>query len=164
MSRLTTIVVEYDFFSDHLAELPADGNRYELVDGLLLVSPAPVERHQCVLSELSHLMRASVRVGRLVYFAPLDVRLSDRVQVQSDLLVVLNRLPLLCVELLSPSIRQHDVMLTRRACERAGIASYWILDPAVPSLVALALQDGAHVGIARVEGAGKSGRPRRRTP
>lgn len=81
-------------------------------------------------------------------------------QVQPDLLVVadgpardrLDRLPLLCVELLSPGTRRHDLVLKRRAYERAGIASYWIVDPAVPALVVLELQDGAYAEVARVEG------------
>lgn len=63
MSGMTTIAVEDDFLADHLDELPDDGNRYELVDGLLLVSPAPAERHQRVLSELFHLLRTAAPMG-----------------------------------------------------------------------------------------------------
>ncbi|MBC7374270.1 MAG: hypothetical protein H7323_09800 [Frankiales bacterium] len=74
MSGRTTIGAEEDFLADHLAELPADGNRHETDDGLLLVGPALAERHQRVLSELSQLMRASVRVGRLVNRSALGAR------------------------------------------------------------------------------------------
>ena len=160
MTGMTTIPVEDDFLADHLAELPDDGNRYELVDGLLLVSPSPAERHQRALFELYSVLRAAAPSHLRVYGAPLDVRFSPRVQVQPDLLVVqdgpardkLDRLPLLCVELLSPGTRRHDLVLKRRAYERAGVRSYWIVDPSVPSLTALELREAAYAEVARVEG------------
>jgi Uma2 family endonuclease len=160
MNGMTTIPVADDFLADDLDQLPDDGNRYELVDGLLLVSPAPKERHQRALIELVVLLRIHAPAGLRVYVAPLDVRLSERVQVQPDLLVVedgpprdkLDRLPLLCVELLSPGTRRHDLVLKRRAYERAGVAAYWIVDPRVPSVTVLELRDGAYVEVARAAG------------
>ncbi|MFP5218384.1 MAG: Uma2 family endonuclease [Actinomycetes bacterium] len=160
MSTVTVIEVDDDFTADALDELPDDGNRYELVDGLLLVSPSPTERHQRALGELFVQLRAAAPPGLRVYAAPLDVRFSMRVQTQPDLLVVedgpprekLERLPLLCVELLSPGTRRHDVVLKRRAYERERVASYWLVDPDEPSLAALELRDGVHVEVARVEG------------
>jgi Uma2 family endonuclease len=160
MSGVTTIPVEDDFVADDLDQLPDDGNRYELVDGLLLVSPSPTERHQRGLGGLFVLLHAAAPPGVRVYGAPLDVRLTERVQVQPDLIVVedgpprdkLDRLPLLCVELLSPGTRRHDLVLKRRAYEREGITSYWLVDPLTPSLTVLELHGGAYVQVARVEG------------
>ena len=160
MSTVSVIEVDDDFTADALDELPDDGNRYELVDGLLLVSPSPTEQHQRALGELFVLLRLTAPPGLRVYAAPLDVRFSMRVQAQPDLLVVedgpprerLERLPLLCVELLSPGTRRHDLVLKRRAYEREGVAHYWLVDPAVPSLTALELRDGAYVEVAHVEG------------
>ncbi|MGI8536254.1 MAG: Uma2 family endonuclease [Mycobacteriales bacterium] len=157
---MTTIPVEDDFLADDLDQLPDDGKRYELVDGLLLVSPVPKERHQRALIELAFLLRAHAPRGLRVYVAPLDVRLSERVQVQPDILVVedgpprdkLDRLPLLCVELLSPGTRRHDLVLERRAYERAGVASYWIVDPQKPSVTVLELQHGTYAEVARASG------------
>lgn len=160
MSGVTTIPVDDDFLADELDQLPDDGNRYELVDGLLLVSPSPTERHQRALTELLVLLKAAAPPGLRVYAAPLDVRFSPRVQVQPDLLVVedgpprdrLDRLPLLCVELLSPGTRRHDLVLKRRAYERERVASYWLVDPDTPSLTALELADGRYRQVAHVEG------------
>jgi Uma2 family endonuclease len=160
MAGMTTIPVEDDFLADDLAELPDDGNRYELVDGLLLVSPSPTERHQRALGNLYAILRSSAPAHLRVYIAPLDVRFSPHVQVQPDVLVAedgpardkLERIPLLCVELLSPGTRRHDLVLKRRAYEREGVRSYWIVDPKRPSLTVLELQDGAYREAARVEG------------
>jgi Uma2 family endonuclease len=158
---MTTIPVEDDFMADDLAELPDDGNRYELVDGLLLVSPAPAERHQRAVAEMFGLLRAAAPAGLRVYVAPLDVRLSDRVEVQPDLVVAmdgpprdrLDQVPLLCVEVLSPSTSRHDLVLKRRAYERGAVPSYWIVDPRVPSVTVLELVDGIYGEVAQATGA-----------
>jgi Uma2 family endonuclease len=78
--------------------------------------------------------------------------------VQPDVLVAedgpprdrLDRLPLLCVEILSPATRRHDLVLKRRAYERAAVPSYWLVDPDVPSLVVLELQEGRYSEVAHV--------------
>jgi Uma2 family endonuclease len=80
MSSVTTIEVGEDFLADDLDQLPDDGNRYELIDGLLLVSPAPAERHQRALVSLLAALHRCCSQGLRAYVAPVDVRLSDRVQ------------------------------------------------------------------------------------
>ena len=40
------------FTVDDLETFPDDGNRYELLDGVLLVTPAPGNAHQVVASRL----------------------------------------------------------------------------------------------------------------
>lgn len=160
MAGVTTIPVDEDFLADDLDQLPDDGQRYELLDGLLLVSPAPSERHQRVVAELLVLLRAAAPAGLRVYVAALDVRFSPRAQVQPDVLVAadgpprdrLDRVPLLCAEVLSPSTRRHDLVLKRRAYEQAGVAAYWLVDPLVPSVTALELRHGVYEQVAHVVG------------
>ncbi len=60
--------------------------------------------------------------------------------------------PLLAVEILSPSTRRFDLMLKRSRLEAAGCASYWVVDPHRPSLVAWDLRDGVYVEVANVSG------------
>lgn len=57
---------------DDLERLPDDGLQYELLDGILLVSPAPVVRHQVVAANLFTVVRASCPHDMLALFAPLD--------------------------------------------------------------------------------------------
>jgi len=142
---------------DDLDLLPDDGLQYELLDGLLLVTPAPAILHQRVIGNLYVLLRAACSPGFEVFLAPLDWRPDLRTSLQPDLLVVRNEdvgeqnvtAPLvLAVEVLSPSTRRKDQVLKRSKYQDAGVQSYWIIDPAEPSLLALDLTDGSYVTTA----------------
>lgn len=144
-----------------LETMPDDGHRYELVDGALLVTPAPSVRHQRVSTRLLVLLHASCPADLEVFAAPLDVILSANTGVQPDLLVArredlteknLPAAPMLAVEILSPSSRLVDLSLKKAAYERAAIPSYWVVDPVEPRLTAWNLRDGAYVEVADVAG------------
>lgn len=60
--------------------------------------------------------------------------------------------PLLAIEILSPSTRMFDLVLKKERCQRAGIPSYWVIDPEGPRLVAWELRDGEFVEITDVTG------------
>jgi Uma2 family endonuclease len=144
-----------------LDRLPDDGRRYELIDGVLLVSPAPAIRHQIVAGNLSDLLRRACPPDRLALFAPVDVVLGTDTVLQPDLVVAAKEdfgeqdlpvAPLLAVEVLSPSTRRIDVMLKFSRYESAGCPAYWVVDPDTPSLIAWELQDGAYVQVAKATG------------
>ena len=146
---------------DDLDRLPDDGLQYELLDGLLLVTPAPVPVHQRVIGNLYLLLRAACPPGFEVFLAPLDWRPDLRTSLQPDLLVVRNddvgpknvTAPLvLAVEVLSPSTRRKDHVLKRSKYEDAGVQSYWIVDPQEPSVLALGLVDEAYTPAAQTGG------------
>lgn len=122
--------------------LPDDGKRYEVLDGELLVSPAPTWDHQAVLSRLFRIIDPYVERHALGWtrWSPADIELSPDTSVQPDLFVVpdegagepkswrdVKRL-LLTVEALSPSTARFDRFLKRPAYQKAGIPEYWILD------------------------------------
>lgn len=161
MSVVTTLPWGRPLTADDLELMPDDGHRYELVDGTLLVSPGPVPLHQLVVSRLLRVLSTGTPAGVEVLSAPLDVRLADDTQVQPDLLVALRsdfgpkRIeapPMLVVEVLSPSTRLIDLNLKRARYERAGIASYWVVDPDEPRLISWELREGAYVEVADVAG------------
>jgi Uma2 family endonuclease len=144
-----------------LDRLPDDGLQYELLDGLLLVSPAPVTQHQRAVGQLHLLLAPACPTGLEVFLSPLDWRPDIRTSLQPDLVVVRDedvetkniRKPLvLAVEVLSPSTRRKDLVLKRSKYEDVGVASYWVVDPEEPSVVVYQLVEGRYVETGRASG------------
>src|SRR3954452_25568565 len=75
------------FTVDDLVDLPDDGRRYELIDGVLLVSPAPTWAHQEMVAALYRLLHAHCPPDLRVVIAPFGVRTSDSNEVQPDVVV-----------------------------------------------------------------------------
>lgn len=128
---------------DDVWALPDDPrNRYEAVDGELLVTPAPRELHQIAVGELHVLLRDYARATGAwqALMAPGDVVIFDKNLVQPDLYLTRKRtvaeremspkalsLPVLVVEVLSPSTARNDRVIKRGLYQRAAI-DYWIID------------------------------------
>lgn len=129
--------------ADMVRALPEDGNRYEVVAGELLVTPAPSWRHGDAVVESCVLLRRYCRehgVGH-VKIAPQDVEFDERNMVEPDLFVVplvdglkpldwaAVRQLLLAVEVLSPGTARHDRFTKRALYQARGVPEYWIVDP-----------------------------------
>lgn len=146
---------------DDLATMPEDGHRYELIDGVLIVSPSPTLDHQRCVVSLVVLLRAARKPEHEVVLGPFDVRFSRTTVLIPDLLVArksdltparLETAPLLVVEVRSPSTRLFDQGPKRMVYEEAGVPAYWLVDPEGPSLTVLELEDGRYVERATVNG------------
>lgn len=131
-----------DWTVARLHALPDDGNRYEIIDGVLYVTPAPAAPHQWVLGNLYGVLRPYAHaVGLSVLFAPADIEYSGRTLVQPDLFAFANPSgeaprtwadvqPLvLALEALSPSTRRRDRTVKRDLYLREGVPEYWVVDP-----------------------------------
>ncbi|MEO7965683.1 MAG: Uma2 family endonuclease, partial [Gemmatimonadaceae bacterium] len=133
---------EQNWDVDKLHALPDDGNRYELIDGELFVSPAPSRAHQRASRELVWRLLPYVELlgGLEVLYAPFAVTWSTRTEVQPDVLVVplhrdteigavaTHRLLELVVEILSPSTARVDRYRKRALYQKQRVAEYWIVD------------------------------------
>jgi Uma2 family endonuclease len=127
----------------HYAALPNDGHRYEILDGVLYMAPAPISWHQLIAMSISFQLYTYITMKDLgnVMAAPLDVELSPQSVVQPDLAVLLHGNPAeliatrikgtpdLVVEILSPSTVEVDRQLKYQKYARAGVKEYWIVDP-----------------------------------
>jgi Uma2 family endonuclease len=125
---------------ERVLALPADGNRYELIDGELLVSPGPRPLHQVAVIVLHRRLDAYIMMHRLGLSMPLaaDLEPEPGQLTQPDIFVLPPGprflrwedapLPFLVVEVLSPSTARYDRGLKRRFYQRAGIAEYWVVD------------------------------------
>jgi Uma2 family endonuclease len=129
------------YTADMVRALPDDGNRYEVVYGELLVTPAPRLWHQELVKRLTvalhHYLRRET-VG-LVLNAPADISWGRDVLVQPDVFVALRdearslawsevRTLLLVAEVLSPSTARADRILKRLRYREAGVPLYWVVD------------------------------------
>ncbi len=127
---------------EEVLALPDDGNRYELIDGTLLVSPSPRYLHQRAIISLLMLLEPYVRTHRIgsLVISPADLDFKSRQVLQPDLFVgalVDGRepaewkdvgIPFLVVEILSPSTERYDRFTKRHFYQRSGVAAYWIVD------------------------------------
>ncbi|MBV9142244.1 MAG: Uma2 family endonuclease [Pseudonocardiales bacterium] len=157
-----SVTASTPFTVHDLEGMPDDGRRYELIDGELLVSPAPGLRHQTISLRLYRVLDDACPEDLYVLAAPFAVRTDLSNEVQPDVLVArfaeltdknLPAAPVLAVEVLSPSGRLIDLNLKRAAYQRMGTPSYWVLDPDPPDLLVLELDtDGQYQEVARVVG------------
>ncbi len=131
-----------------------DDTRYEIIEGELIMSPAPVTRHQRISRKLGYAFNEFVEKKRNgeILFAPLDVVLSPHNVFQPDILFISNEnkdilteknvqgAPDLIVEILSPGTAVYDMGIKKDVYERVGVKELWILDP--ESDTALVYQNG----------------------
>ena len=122
------------------AGIPPSPNRYELIDGELCVTPAPSPFHQRVSRRLQRVLEDYFHPRGLgeVFDAPIDLILTRRDVVQPDLLVAaagqvsargIEGVPLLVVEILSPSTTRQDRTVKAQRYAALGIVHYWMADP-----------------------------------
>jgi Uma2 family endonuclease len=141
--------VDRPFDLEDLLATPDDGNRYEVLNGALVVTPPPGPAHQTAAGNLFVLLNEAARAkGLRAFFAPLAWRIGPGQVPEPDLMVVspqaigkqaIERAPLLVVEILSPSGRDRDLFEKRRIYANAGAAWYWVVDPDEPSVTVLHL-------------------------
>ncbi len=149
------------------AQLP-EGAPYQLIDGELVMSPAPTPRHQRIARNLARALDGFVEERGLgeIFFAPIDVYLSETDTPQPDILFIakarlgiigekyVDGAPDLVMEILSPSTAYHDLKKKKRLYEASGVKEYWIVDPEAQEIEVYALVEGQFDLFARVAGQG----------
>ena len=144
-------------YADYAA-IREDGHRYEIVNGVLYMTPSPSLGHQAIAGEIFAYLRNFVQMAGLgrVFVAPTDVELSYKNVVQPDVFVVLNEhldrmagsrligAPDLVVEIASPSTARHDLREKQDAYTRAGVLEYWIVTPGEQVVEVLVLEDSLY--------------------
>lgn len=123
-----------------LERFPHDGNRYELLDGVLLVTPAPSFSHEVVVARIAFILASAVQApGHAIVLTHGAVSFPPRTQLEPDILVVPQRFPgeakwheitehWLAVEVFSSSSRIYDSEFKRDAYLALGVREVWIVD------------------------------------
>ncbi|GAK49111.1 hypothetical protein U14_00329 [Candidatus Moduliflexus flocculans] len=132
-----------------------DGQRYELLHGSIhAMSPAPNSKHQATSGNLNWQIRSFLKPKAKcqIFYAPIDVYLSDDTVVQPDIIVVCDPkkivkkgcvgAPDLVIEILSPSTAKTDWRDKYKLYEETGVREYWIVNPDENLLHAFRLIDG----------------------
>jgi len=138
-----------------LDAMPDDGHRWELIDGSLIVSPAPPGAHQWCAGQLFGLLHEACTPDTVVMPAPYDWRAAATGEsFQPDLTVIrrddfdpdgpLRATPLLVAEVISSGGETLDRVLKRARYEALAVPAYWIVNPAGPSLTELRLAGGGY--------------------
>lgn len=131
-----------------------DDKRYEVMEGDIMMVPAPATRHQKISLRIEHLLVNATAPKNLgeVFYAPIDVVLSDDVVVQPDILFISKErtdiikeqaimgAPDLIVEILSPSSIFNDSVRKREIYQRFGVKEYWLIFPEEKAIEVLALE------------------------
>jgi Uma2 family endonuclease len=130
------------YTADQVRALPEDGNRYEVVHGELLVTPAPRLLHQEIVTRLVVALRQYLEAEPVAHVlpAPADISWGPDTLVQPDVFVVpleqarsldWTRVKdlLLVAEVLSPSSARADRFTKRVEYQRGRVPLYWIVDP-----------------------------------
>ncbi|MDN5747616.1 MAG: Uma2 family endonuclease [Pseudonocardia sp.] len=161
-SQQASIPTGRPFTVDDLEGMPDDGNRYEVIDGVLVVSPAPSWEHQAMGFAAGIRLDAACPRDMRVLIAPFAVQTAFDSEVQPDVLVArftdltskhLPVPPLLAVEVLSRSTQLHDRNTKKAHYERMGVPTYWLLDPIEPgSLTVFDLIGRGYEQVAHVVG------------
>lgn len=140
------------------------GEQYELIDGDLLVNPAPALRHQVISSNLFFHLSAHVRTQRIGWVGDNSgVHIGDRTRVVPDLVFVarehqdilgeanIEGSPDLVVEIVSPSTRRNDLLTKRALYARIGVCEYWLVEPVTQTVTVLALEAGRYIEVPLAE-------------
>ncbi len=141
-------------YQDYL-NLPPDDFRYQLIEGELIMTPAPKVIHQIVKSNIEKHLRNFVEENQLglVLDAPCDVYFDEKNVLQPDIFFIsqkrsqiinedmINGAPDLIIEVLSPHSAYYDLVEKKALYERHNVLEYWLVDPKLKWIEIYILKD-----------------------
>jgi Uma2 family endonuclease len=147
---------------EDMENMPDDDFRYELDDGVLIVSPAPSRLHQLAVTRLAVILSAAcpaelvVLAGVGVNISKFQHRVPDVAVVRADSFETFfqETPPELVVEVASPRTRLYDKSRKKDVYQSFGIPVYWVVEPDKdhPELTVLELRSGTYEQTAHVIG------------
>ncbi|WP_456442543.1 Uma2 family endonuclease [Caldithrix abyssi] len=141
-------------YQDYL-NLPPDDFRHQLIEGELIMTPAPTVIHQIVKSNIEKFLRKFVEEKELglVLDAPCDVYFDEQNVLQPDIFFISRKCshiitedlikgaPDLIIEVLSPNSAYYDLIEKKALYERYKVQEYWLADPKLKWIEIYILKD-----------------------
>ncbi len=143
---MLTLKEKYHTIKDY--KLLPEGSPYQLIEGELIMTPAPSPLHQLISGNLYERIRSFTKEKGMgvVFYSPIDIYLDEENVYQPDIVFVskeknemikedgVHGAPDLIIEILSPSTAYYDMRKKFRVYERSGVKEYWIVDPEMNSV------------------------------
>jgi len=135
-----------------------DDERYELIEGELLMTPSPIPKHQRISRELEFEIMKFVKANDLgeIFYAPCDVYLDNENVVQPDILFIskerlniigeknIQGAPDLVIEIISESTAYRDLVQKKKLYGKFGVKEYWIAIPGEELVEVYILKDNTY--------------------
>jgi len=143
-------------YEDYL-KTPED-ERYELIEGELIMSPSPIPKHQRISRKIEFILEKYVTENELgeVFYAPCDVYLDDENVIQPDILFIsedrlniigeknIQGAPDLVMEKISENTAYRDFVQKKRLYAKFGVREYWIVIPEEKLIEIYTLKDNTY--------------------
>ncbi len=144
-------------YEDYL-KTPED-ERYELLEGELIMSPSPIPKHQRISRKIEFILEKYVTENDLgeVFYAPCDVYLDDENVIQPDILFIskdrlniigeknIRGAPDLVIEIISENTAYRDFVQKKKLYARFSVKEYWLVVPGEESIEVYILKDNAYI-------------------
>jgi Uma2 family endonuclease len=155
-------------YEDYL-KLPDDGNRYEILNGELIMTAAPYIPHQRICGKLFIELTNFITKNNIgeVFIAPCDVFFDEKNVYQPDIIFIssenkniiieanIKGSPDLLIEIISPSTAYYDLFEKKEIYEKFGVKEYWIIDPQKHWIEIYTLKQNKYSLFSRIEKKGK---------
>lgn len=155
---MTPIVIEKKKYTYEDYLKTPEWERYELIEGELLMTPSPVPKHQRISRKIEFILEKFVTENNLgeVFYAPCDVYLDDENVVQPDILFILKErlniigekniqgAPDLVIEIISENTAYRDLVQKKKLYARFGVKEYWIVIPEEELIEVYTLKDNIY--------------------
>jgi len=143
-------------YEDYL-KTPED-ERYELIEGELIMSPSPIPKHQRISRKIEFILEKYVTENDLgeAFYAPCDVYLDDENVIQPDILFIskdrlniigeknIQGAPDLVMEIISENTAYRDFVQKKRLYAKFGVKEYWIVIPEEKLIEIYTLKDNTY--------------------
>jgi len=124
---------------------------YELIDGVVMVSPRPAFKHQIISGHIYYELREALNGTNWEPLPEVDLIIQEQNFVPDlivvyddnlDQMIYYDKPPIIAIEIISPSRASRDYFVKRRAYQEVGVQEYWIVSPEEQCIMVISFATG----------------------